>query len=56
MNLSLIIQALSALAVFTDQLTPLAHELKTAIESGDDRQVEAFLARIQPLNDQLGSL
>lgn len=55
MNLEIILQAVSALAALASQLGPLAHELRAAIESGDDTKVADLLARLQAVNDQLGT-
>lgn len=54
MNTLAVIQALTALLALVGQLTPLALELKTAIESGDDAKIDDLLRRLQAVNDQLG--
>lgn len=56
MNALAVIQALTALAALAGQITPLVLELKTAVESNDDVAVAALLAKVQAVNDQLGTM
>ncbi len=55
-NSNNVIQSLTAIAALANQVAPLVLELRTAVSTNDDAAVEALLAKVQAVNDQLGTM
>lgn len=55
-NSNNVLQSLTAIAALASQVAPLVLELRTAVASNDDAAIEALLAKVQAVNDQLGTM
>lgn len=55
MDIASIINLISGLALLYVQEAPLLGEVKAALDSGDQAQIDALLVKVQAQNDALGN-